>query len=1571
MSGSKAFSRRAYVANTLAYRRRKGTAAVLEQLARDATGWNARAVEFFELLETTQHANHVRLHSQRTPDLRRTDALELVDTAFDTAAHSLDVRRIARGRGRHNIPNVGLFLWRLQSYPVTQATPRAVTAPSDGRYRFSPLGDDIPLFNRPRAEAEITHLAGEENVPGPLRRLPLYRELEAHRQALVDAKTPDGVWFGNEPVLRVFVRDTVVDPLVEIPAREITICHLGDHPTLPGTWQRPPAARDYRRAADDALQSMPIRAGVDPVLGRLAFPESFVPHEVRVSYAYGFSGDVGAGPYDRLGSPAAARRRDPVWQVGVGKDAKAEDTETIFPTLLEAVQEWNAQPAGTVGIIAILDSLTYEETLTGAERIEIPEGSQLLIAAADWPAVPRPGGAPGKRRVLGQLTPADRRPHLLGDVEVAGTAPAASETPGELILDGLLIEGKLTVADGHLGALTVTHSTLVPQKGGLAVAKTDTDLRVHLGRSICGPVALPAGGIDRLSVDESLVDNPQHAADAGANAIAGNGSPVALRKSTFLGRVRAQRLDASEVLFVRPATAERLQAGCVRFSYVPAGSKTPRRYRCQPDLALREAPLSEHPAIRARLAPSFTSVRYNEPGYGQLLLPVPEELCDRRRGRLGDGGVQLPAAAAAAGQPARRAGGVPPVRPRSRSDLRHLKREDIMKGDFTRDTFRRKKRYSGVRMQQGRVQTRRGLERAGRHHGRPDRDRDPARRRTVRLPVARARLRDQGRRTRAGDRRRLRLRRRHPLLEPGSGRPRQAAGLPGEGPGRARRRQVGAVRRGPAGPLPGLARRLDAPPHRARRPGDPRGRARRPGHRHARQDRLAGAARADPGRHHLRLEGPRLGQARRPLDRQAERARAARGDSGEPLRGRARRGLPPPGEPALPHRGPPGGRARHRHLQVVAGERLDRHRLGEEGQRQPDRGERRPRRRAGFASGQWIELTDRDRDLLGETGTLVRLKSAKGRVLEIDPATKIGPSVELADYKNQPRVRRWESQGALKIETPGANGGWLPLEDGVEVRFEAGTYRTGDYWYVPARTATGDVEWPRDAGNNPVAQLAQGILHHHCRLAMVTKPSSGPWKVESDCRPLFPPLADLISFYFRGGDGQEVNPDPLDRDKRIKLPETLVTSVTLGPYPLQGRTVRFTVTKGDGRLTGGANVRQVLTGAGGRAACEWELDGKLASQEVKAELLGPDGNPMHTPIFFRASLSEASRVSYDPKDCPPLLDAKVRTVQEAITELCKMDHGGGCEVTVGKEGQFESIEKALEALQDKDVCLCLLPGEHKLAGGLEIVGNLGQRRHVSIHGCHHGARIAGTNKPILARGLASFELRNLEIEYTGVADAIVLDDCDDVAVTSCDLHGEADSGAMLTIGRAGRIRLVANGIRFVDRTAFERNRVLFAALPEIGELFRAQPGRLAERRFEQAAEALVARPRAERVAASRGLRAALANLGNTVDPEELESARALMGILAANELNRETADKPAGLPQGRHPGRADHRPGAEGRLRRDHPGRQPDHGDPRPVRRPRPEGADPHGRRGKDCGRKEAGPVLGKPGATCGCAAFV
>src|SRR3954469_5427726 len=53
-------TRRADVARTLYYRRRKGTLPALEELARDVTGWSVRAVPFFESLVWTQNVNHVR-----------------------------------------------------------------------------------------------------------------------------------------------------------------------------------------------------------------------------------------------------------------------------------------------------------------------------------------------------------------------------------------------------------------------------------------------------------------------------------------------------------------------------------------------------------------------------------------------------------------------------------------------------------------------------------------------------------------------------------------------------------------------------------------------------------------------------------------------------------------------------------------------------------------------------------------------------------------------------------------------------------------------------------------------------------------------------------------------------------------------------------------------------------------------------------------------------------------------------------------------------------------------------------------------------------------------------------------------------------------------------------------------------------------------------------------------------------------------------------------------------------------------------------------------------------------------
>src|SRR5258705_7159638 len=116
--GADQLTPRAEVANTIGYRRRKGTASVLEQLARDVSAWNARAVEFFQLLATTQFMNHIRLTNFYAPDLRQWEPLERLGTAFESSAHTVDVRHVKHGEGKYNIPNIGIFLWRLNAYRV-------------------------------------------------------------------------------------------------------------------------------------------------------------------------------------------------------------------------------------------------------------------------------------------------------------------------------------------------------------------------------------------------------------------------------------------------------------------------------------------------------------------------------------------------------------------------------------------------------------------------------------------------------------------------------------------------------------------------------------------------------------------------------------------------------------------------------------------------------------------------------------------------------------------------------------------------------------------------------------------------------------------------------------------------------------------------------------------------------------------------------------------------------------------------------------------------------------------------------------------------------------------------------------------------------------------------------------------------------------------------------------------------------------------------------------------------------------------------------------------------------------
>jgi hypothetical protein len=606
------FSLRAFVANTLAYRRGKGTAIVLENVARDVTGWDARAVEFFELLGTTQHVNHIRAHNVRTPDLRDGNTLELLDTPFDTVAHTPDVRHIATGRGQHNIPNVGLFLWRLQSYFVKRSTARAISDPPDGRYTFSPLGRDMALFNSPQTKEKSDQFTEEIHIPARLRRRPLHDELEARRLALEKGETPKASYFGTQPVLEVYV-DGESDPL---PPEAILICNLSD-------WD----AAGWTSPASTSFASVyQTRVAVDPVLGRLACLSGFpLPGEVEVSYACGFSGDVGSGPYNRIDSLEALS--DETWQVGVSQKI-AVDGEQLFSSFKDAVDKWHEQPAGTTGVIAVMDSHTYL-----AEGITVPEGSHLTIVAAEWPEVEASDGT--TQRVPGRLVPTDLRPHLSGDLNVKGTAPEDNRDPDNgLTLDGFLIEGQLTVRKGNLGELTVAHCTLMPGLGRLSARKENKQLSIEIYRSICDSIRLNSP-VPALTITESIVDQD----------IDAEGAATYIEASTVLGTTTVRSLEASNCIFLGKVMAKRRQVGWVRYCYILDNALAPRRFRCQPELEIATQIEKAEKAAKAKnqtlsqtkrsqirtsvlrwLKPTFTSKEYGHPGYAQLARICPQQI---------------------------------------------------------------------------------------------------------------------------------------------------------------------------------------------------------------------------------------------------------------------------------------------------------------------------------------------------------------------------------------------------------------------------------------------------------------------------------------------------------------------------------------------------------------------------------------------------------------------------------------------------------------------------------------------------------------------------------------------------------------------------------------------------------------------------------------------------------------------------------------------------------------------------------------------------------------------------------
>ena len=503
------------VANTIHWRRRKGTLPTAQAVGRDITGWDAHAVEGFRRLARTWHqldpppvAARRTEPLTRTPrggfaDLRSAPGALLVDGPFDEAFHHADLRRGGGARGYPSAEKLVVHFWRLLSLEVTGATPVPV-AGRPGEYTFDPTGREIPLF----LAAPGTASAG-----------------------------PTSAWPGRGPLTAAVDR------------------------VLAGAGA--PAAYQVTGAAG---------AAVMPETGRfrLAGPPRS-GQDLSVSYQYGLGGLIGAGTGSLVTETPLRTAGETLVAGGAGLDgalagARQGDTVTIADSrTYTVVADVTCAPARPDAVGAAAASASPAGPLTVRAR----PGERPLIR---FPAHPAPGerprwvfrGGEGARLVLDGLFVSGGDLVLQGSFEHVrivgctfdpGTlhpgAPGAGTRPGRDAdgrrrrpSPGEVREPVLTVresADGRPLLPTRLWIEPAPRQAGQWPSPPDVVRCLEIDRSILGPVRTRGGGLaERVVVTDSILQGFRTSAEA-ACAAADVFDPVLLYDQLSPGRATAER----------------------------------------------------------------------------------------------------------------------------------------------------------------------------------------------------------------------------------------------------------------------------------------------------------------------------------------------------------------------------------------------------------------------------------------------------------------------------------------------------------------------------------------------------------------------------------------------------------------------------------------------------------------------------------------------------------------------------------------------------------------------------------------------------------------------------------------------------------------------------------------------------------------------------------------------------------------------------------------------------------------------------------------------------------------------
>ena len=643
-------ARRVTVAKSIHYRRRAGTLPLLEQLTVDVTGWDAAIAEQFHRLARARHL----LDPRPTPyggrvsrtmpggwaDLRVVRGAQLAGGPVDEFHYTPDVRRHLGESGRFGISKLGVHLYRLAWYEMIDVMP---FDQGGGRYSFDPAGRDIPLFapRQSRESSSESRRIREWELAAPLScrilgdaayeigesLLVLLRNAGLSVSATNDLRKLLNVRIRSERALFDLVsgmasnatnRSALTAPAMFAQIRDgALVADCGSAALLAAASDAPAALRVIRSpgglvprnevaaanlAAWPALSLTGRTIAIDPALGRFMFLGGPLPGTttVRVNYHYGFSGDIGAGPYERRYADEGHAAQTPT-----GGGAL---TATLLPT---------------AAMSRIADSGTYTPV---ADRTGVDD---MTVIAAHG-----------------------QRPYVR--IQSDWVLDTGAQTDSKLLLDGLWIgsrsAGNAVVLRGDYELVVINRCTLDPgnerSNGTLELPAVEFIIEGHVERlvirhSILGPISARGanGVIERLEICDSIVqatEPPFGAIVVGASASAISAGEVTLHNVTILGDVAVNRLTASGAIVTGVVTVVDTQRGCFRFSSAMTGSTLPRQY--------------ESHSFETDPSFAFVSLRFGQPGFAQLSGAAPSALVSG-----GEDGIEM-GAFAGLGTPKKREG---------------------------------------------------------------------------------------------------------------------------------------------------------------------------------------------------------------------------------------------------------------------------------------------------------------------------------------------------------------------------------------------------------------------------------------------------------------------------------------------------------------------------------------------------------------------------------------------------------------------------------------------------------------------------------------------------------------------------------------------------------------------------------------------------------------------------------------------------------------------------------------------------------------------------------------------------